>query len=388
MARSKKLFVTTTDIGGTEAVLPVLRALRSLGSWDIAALGTPETPANKLYRENGFEPRTLESYGYGSDVQAMRNILVEEGPSLVLVGVACEDASTDRVALAAAQQEHIPNVAICESWPDTWLSILEERDGPIYRRADALVVCDQVAHESAVAHGFDPKRALICGNPADDELAVQRERLRDLRVQRRRTLGIPEDDLVVAWFGTYDLDNPEHRGSIYEGYAGYGEAEAYRAYLWAMREAVPLAKASGHRLSGLFRQKPSYGRFGLLRIDAELGFCVPWDTYAVGGNVPTIAACDVICSLVGGISLGTAAKLGVPGVFYRPGATLETDDQVTNRLGITKPLYELGALREFILRIAHDPSELDRLRASLRPVKIEPGATDRVIRELERLVST
>jgi hypothetical protein len=306
----------------------------------------------------------------------------------VLAGVACEGASPDRFALEAAQRENIPNVAICESWPDTWFSTLEERDGPVYRKAHALVVCDSVAHEVAVAHGFDPERVLICGNPADDELAAQKERLVHLRSERRRSLGITDAALVIAWFGTYDLDNPEHRGPIYEGYAGYGEAEAYREYLLAMREAIPRAKAFGHRLSGLFRQKPSYGRVGLLRIESELDFCVPWDTYVVGGSAPTMAASDVICSLVGGISLGNAAKLGVPGVFYRPGATPETDDQVTNRLGITKPLYERGALRDLILRIAHDPSVLNRLRASLRSVKIERGATDRVIRELERLSTT
>jgi hypothetical protein len=89
--------------------------------------------------------------------------------------------------------------------------------------------------------------------------------------------------------------------------------------------------------------------------------------------------------LIGGTTLHQAAQLGVPGVFYQPGATPETDDQVTNALGITKPLYERGALRELILEIARDPETIPRLRRSLRPAVIVPGATGRVLEELGSL---
>jgi hypothetical protein len=92
-----------------------------------------------------------------------------------------------------------------------------------------------------------------------------------------------------------------------------------------------------------------------------------------------------VCSLIGGTTLHQAAKLGVPGVFYQPGATAETDDQMTNRLGITKPLYERGALRELILDIARDPSALGRLKVELHPATIERGSTGRIIDQLTRL---
>ncbi|MCK9361374.1 hypothetical protein M0Q28_04055 [Patescibacteria group bacterium] len=386
MAHRHSLFVTTTDAGGTEAVLPVLRAFQSKGNWDIVPFALPGTPAERIYRAHGFTPGHFESYGYKRpDIQAMRVILAEENPSLVLTGIAGRDDSTDRLALDAAQRENIPNAALCETWPNMWLSRKGERDAPLYRKATALIVGDQLSFETAVAYDFDPKRVLVCGNPLDDELVAHKPRMAHLRTQTRQMLGIPEEAVVIAWFGTFDLDNPEHRGPAHEGRFGFGEAEAYREYLEAMRAAIPRARQFGHILSGLFRQKPDYGHVGLLRLERELDFHVPRDTRAAGGSIPTIAACDVICSLIGGTSLRTAAKLGVPGISYQPGATPDTDDEPSNRLGITQAMYEPGELAHFIRGVSDSPWRILKLRRSLKSVEIEPGATARVVREIERL---
>lgn len=382
----KSLFVVSTDMGGTEALLPVLRGLQATGEWDLAIFALPDTPAERMYRAHGFEPRNFASYGYPrlDDIQAMRVILAEENPSLVLTSAASEDKAIDRLTLDAAQREGIPNAALIETWPNMWLARRALRDGPVYRRADILIVCDRIAFDAAVAHGFAPERIRICGNPLDEELVVQRERLPYLRRQARKENDLPEDALVIGWFATYDLDNETHRGETYEGKFGFGEAEAYREYLAAIREATAHASLFGRAVRGLHRQKPHYGHVGLVRIERELDFYVRRDTRQAG-SFYAMASCDVICSLVGGISLRTATKLGIPGVFYQPGATLETVDDPLASIGVAPLLTERGALRSFILELAERPGKLAELRAGPAKIGVEPGAVARVIRVLKEL---
>lgn len=377
-----KLFVTSTDLGGSQAIVPILEPLQAQG-WEVVVFAEPSSAAHAFYRSKGFEPRDFASYGYRTpDIQAMRVVLAEENPSLVLASISSESRSTDRFALDAAQRENIPCVAIVETWPEVWLARYGDRDATLYRKADRLLVPDDVSVDIARRYGFDPNRVAITGNPADDALADQRAQLANRRRIAREMFGFPPDALVIAWFGTFDLDNPAHRGESFEGKFGFSEADAYREFLLAINEARPIAEKKGRELRGLFRQKPTYGRQGLLEIHREIECRVMRDDHKDGPMI-AFAASDLVCSLVGGTSIGQAAKLGIPGVFYQPGATAATDDQPSNRLGITKALYQRGELRELILRLAEDPAAYGKLKSSLRSCPVIPDATGRVIRALE-----
>ncbi len=385
MLNRKVLFVTMTDLGGAQAILPVLRQLKDSPDIECVVFTQRGSPAEDIFERNSIAVVRSIDYSYPTlDLQHMRVILSEVNPDAVLVGIAADNNSTDRLGLQAAQKEGIPCAALIETFPEIWLSRHEERDGSLYRGANLLLVPDSPSVGIAVKRGFDPRRVRAAGNPADDVLADEMPQLAWKRAHLRRDCDIPPLATVIAWFGTFDLDNPEHRGPAFEGRYDFGEAEAYREYLEAMRDAIPLAREQGRVLRGLFRQKPSYGRKGLREIEQRLEFGVSHDDHK-DGPVAAIAASDLVCGIIGGTTLHQAAKLGVPGVFYQPGATAETDEQATNRLGITKPLYERGALRELILRIARDPTELGRLQRSLQPALIERGATKRVIHELRQL---
>lgn len=385
MAHRQVLFLTTTDLGGTQAVLPVLKRLIADQEWEGVVFVTPGSPAEAAYRRVSIPTKGPADYGYPMlDLRVMRAILAEQNPDAVLVGISSDDDSADRLVLEAARKENIPCAAIVETFPEVWLARYGDRDAALYRQADRLFVPDALSVDIAVKHGFDAARVRPAGNPADDTLAEEVPLLPWRRSRLRHDCGIPPDATVVAWFGTYDLDNPDHRGPTFEGRYGFGEAEAYREYLEAIRDGAKIASAEGRALRGLFRQKPTYGSEGIRKIERELETFVVHDDQKDGPFL-SIAAADLVCSLIGGTSLHQAAKLGVPGVFYQPGATSATDDQATNRLGITKPLYERGALYELILRIARDPSEVARIHAALRPATIERGATERVIAELRAL---
>ncbi|KAA0206224.1 hypothetical protein EDM68_03000 [Candidatus Uhrbacteria bacterium] len=380
----RQLFLTTTDLAATQAVQPLIRRMTEDG-WGITVFVNPGSASAGAYARDGIPMKNASDYGHAAlDQLTMRAILAEENPDLVLAGVASADESTDRLALEAACLENIPVAVILESYPGVWLSRYGDRDIPLYRRADALLVQDELSVDVMVKHGFDRSRVHATGNPAHDLLAGEIGTLKIKREHMRRDCNIPSSATVIAWFGTYDLDNPDHRGATFEGRFGFGEAEAYREYLEAIRDGATLAAGRGRVLRGLFRQKPTYGCEGIRTIERELETFVYHDLRK-DGPVMALAASDLVCSLIGGTTLHQAAQLGVPGVFYQPGATPETDDQVTNALGITKPLYERGALRELILEIARDPETIPRLRRSLRPAVIVPGATGRVLEELGSL---
>lgn len=387
MAHRQRIFVTTTDLAATEAVLPVLREMQRGEAYEAVVFAAPDSAAAFAYGRASVPTKHAGHYLHATlTLETMRVILAEENPDVVLAGISNDDRSTDRLALEAARAENIPCCAIVETYPGVWLTRYGPRDGESYRRADALFVPDEISARVAIAHGFDRDRVRVTGNPADDVLVAHACELDHRRAFMRREFGIAASAVVISWFGTYDLDNPKHRGPTFEGRYGFGEAEAYREYLEAIRDGAAIAERDGRVLRGLFRQKPTYGHAGIRGIERELGIGVVHDLRK-DGPITAIAGSDLVCSLIGGTTIHQAAKLGVPGAFYQPGATPETDDQATNALGITKSLYERGALRELILRIAADPDELTRLRDSLRPAAIVPGATGRVLEALGSLCS-
>lgn len=375
-----KIFASNHDIGSSQAIIPVLRRLQERGD-EVITFTVPGAPAEAAFVQAGFPPLHPAEYGEERlDRPAMFRIIERVLPDLIIGGVAAPDDGSEKLAFQAGLDRQIPTAMILETWPNAWLGTdYGKRDFPLYSRLDALCVPDGASREMMTAYGYAEERVHATGNPANDQLgALLADRDRHRREIRER-YGIPQDALVVLWCVTFDHEDvacfrPDHRSWL-----GFDDRELTVEFLDAMQRAETL---SAGKIRAMVRQKPSYPANLVPKLITEHCPGAVFDHAPFPLGAPPLLASDLVIGAAT-IVVQTAALLGIPAVYYEPDLC-KPDPMATNGLGITVPLYERGALKQLLLRLANDPDkELARIVSCMRSVKIPTDAAGNVVKTLD-----
>jgi len=217
--------VAAQDPGGASAVAPVAQRLVEEGQVGLKAAGAR------------WAARTFWSYSlpvlaiaeleqlpatWEAADDAARKLLAAYPADGLLLGTSW-GPSLEKSLTRLAARAGIPTLAVL----DAWANYAERFYGP--RPADGLVclpdrvaVMDDWARRDMGALGFPEERLVVTGHPAFDEMVLLREpaALACRRAEARRSLGLPADATVVAFFSqaitTLYGDDP--RSPSYLGY--------------------------------------------------------------------------------------------------------------------------------------------------------------------------
>lgn len=374
---AKKIFATNHDIGGSQAIAPVLSRLASEGH-NIIVCGLPNSPGFPILR--GLSAAKIcELTDDGNLDHLIRELLEKEQPDVVLVGWSGAPNTTDKLSITAANNLRIPTVLVGDTWPYPGLSDLSVHDDSaisLYRTLSKVCVVDDIAKNIFVETGFDPMKVVATGNPALDNLAKMKIELPKYRAEMRKKFGLHSDAMIIYYAVTCELEDEEINGP---GYGLLPEKIVLEEFLSAVNETK---KNPDLRLEVIVRQKPSYRTEMIRKLIAEKCPSAIFDNERFFDGLAPVVAADIVIGTYTTV-LEKAALLGIPAISYVPTRNSDNDPMVTNKYNITIPFYSAEKLDVFFFSIMFAPEFLlKKLKESMRPANLASDATGNVAREI------
>ncbi|MFC1631082.1 hypothetical protein ACFL2I_00845 [Candidatus Omnitrophota bacterium] len=338
-----KILTVTRDVGGINAVLPVLRALWFEDKVDIAVIAD-KFAADILQRQN-IVFRCKEDYGSGQDLPTLAEaILVSEQPTLVLTGTSV-GANIEREVLFAAKSRGIPTLAVLDHWTNYSQRFEDHHSGEQFKYLpDQLAVMDQLAKAAAEEAGIPGRQIIVTGQPYLDDIVASGARIEAEQV--RQGLGVEKDELMIVFasepqtkdYGA-DQNNPD--------FLGYTELDALALLITALeeisgqisRELVLVVKLHPRETPDLLEPLLKQTKLKTILIK-EIS------------SRDLMVAAEVVTGMLS-MFLIEAAYLGNIPLSIQPGARHQ-DNFVGNRVGLTLAAYNIEECKAQLLKIIQD----------------------------------
>ncbi|MDX2058422.1 MAG: hypothetical protein SFV24_11520 [Gemmatimonadales bacterium] len=339
------------DVGGAEAVLPVLEALQRRGS--LGQVWAGPLAAAALERAGlPFQPLAEEPLARLSEGRA----------TLLLTGTSWGDEPPELGYLEAARTLGIPSISVIDFWSNYVARFLNRRGDMIL--PDRIAVPDQVALLEAVAEGLPEDRLVVTGNPHYERLLQRYQGFdRDARLAFRERVGLSRTATVVL-FGSQPL------AAMYGDRLGYTEHTA----LAAVRNGLEtVAEWIGHPTVLAIRRHPREAAAPLPAstssvrvVDASEGDALSW-----------ALAADLVVGMTSALLLQTAV-LGGRVVSVQPGL-VGVDRLPSNRLGLSDGVFDGADVASALYRALARPAHLGSARAVRRARGAAEGAAFRLM---------
>lgn len=328
-----KVLATAKDVGGANAIAPVLKRLL-LQRHEVRAVAYGH--CGEIFQREGVPARPAEVYGeiehseLGLRKLAGR-IFSQERPDIVLVGTSW-GISLDKELVMEGIRRDVPTVAVLDMW-----SYYRERfshldDGELCYLPSRIAVMDELAYADALTAGIPGDRMTVTGQPYFDSLMdrITAEDTQRQGAQLRSEWG--RKPILVFASELISRDFPPNSPR----YLGYTEQDALAgvlAVLSEMKEAMSL----------VIKLHPQE------RADAHRHSLHGTGTPIVAPDVPALA-CIVAADVVVGMTsmfLLEAAFAKKPTISFQPHLA-GLDGFIGNRLGLTRSVYDASGLRAAI----------------------------------------
>ena len=354
------------DPGGAAALIPVLNMLAAAGNEPITLA---REPAAGRFENAGFDG-VISVGTWPKDLAIARRVVDESGVGLVLAATSM-NPGPDMAALREGKRAGVPVVCLLDSWTNYQRRFLAPGEHEVSAAAlpDVLCVMDDFTVRELTALGFPRATMRIVGQPAFDGLAAGA--VAD-RHSARQALGVGDQPLVVFFSQSIAED---YGAPDAQTYRGYDQVVAAEALLVALREVSADAFM-------VVRPHPRErdGRFA--RLEGGAGQRLRVVPSMLAGDL--IAAADLVVSMTS-ITLVEAMLVGRPIISLQPG--LCSDDLlVLNRMGVTAPVTDVGALQAAIRAGLAKTSK--GVRESLPAVWTDGGGTQRVVDVVQETIET
>lgn len=353
---------------------PALIALRDKG-WQLLVYADDDNSSATVFDRMGIARLDVDS------TTSITAVLKCERPDVVLVGISTIDDGSEKAAIRDAKEFGNPVAVIIESWPQGWIKAFGERDLPLYRQADKLLVVDSIARNFMMSLGFRDDQVVVTGNPAYDYYPVIQKKVWQYRSDVYRRAKLTEAVKLIFWAITDTVDETE-AGSDHIRQIALSEYRAVEDFLKALQSA----NKGRQRAFGVFVQKPTYGTKVLEGLIEKLApGLATVDKHRYPEGLPQIVAADLLLGTET-LVVQEAALLGVPAAYYRPGK-LDVD-HIANQIGITFQLNSQAELADIVDRASRlgKGSLTLCLADKLRPYQLVKDATANVVSALESLV--
>jgi competence protein ComGF len=109
-----KILAVVRDVGGANAVLPVLQQLQQANLVDLTLIG--DKFALKVLAQQSLPYKTKEDYGHCQDLATLaKTILAIEQPDLVLTGTSMGN-NIEHETLYLAKTKNITTISVLDHW--------------------------------------------------------------------------------------------------------------------------------------------------------------------------------------------------------------------------------------------------------------------------------
>lgn len=339
------------DVGGAEAVIPVLDALARREA--LGPVWASPVAAAALER-GGIRHAPID----GEPAER----LAAARPTLLLTGTSWAEDPVELGYLAAARELGIPSISVIDFWSNYVVRFMGS--GGRMTLPDRIAVPDQVALLEAGAEGLPADRLVATGNPHYERLLQRYQGFdREARLAFRERVGIPRTATMIL-FASQPIE------ALYGDRLGYTESSSLAA-VHAGLESV--ADWLGHPTTLAVRVHPR-----------EAARPLPSSTKGVqvrsaSGDDPLAwaLAADLVVGMTSALLLQTAV-LGGRVVSVQPGLK-GVDRLPSNRLGLSDGVFNRADVASALYRALARPAHLGSARAVRRARGAAEGATFRLM---------
>lgn len=366
------IVVVAGDAGGANALAPVILAIQAGGQVSVEVLAYRE--AAGLWARRGIAVQPLaESTTLRDGLDRLRRA----NAALVLTGTSMNSIGLENVFIAAARQTEIPSVSLLDFWSNYARRFMDGSGQPT-GQPNLIAIMDERARDEMIAEGFDPSRLVVTGQPAFDDLDhCRRQCTPEVRERIRKGLGVPAGGRLVL-FASQPISTVFGESVADPLFCGYTERTVARALVSALER---IAERRGVELILAIRLHPREEpgaleelcgrRVRIMRPSGEEG-----RTYAM--------AADLVTGMTT-MLLVEACYLGCLTLSMQPGLR-RADPLPTNRQGVSQAVYREEEIEPAIERLLWDNSAQGSLHAKLDCLRLDGGATERVVQLVHRML--
>lgn len=370
----KKIVATSWHAGGANAIASVIKRLIKERRAKVVVIG--HKVSEKIFKRENIDYETIYSYEL-EDVSlgSMIRLLQIESPDLVLTGTSSQDKNNrdiiEQTITFAARNMGIKSVAVLDFWAG-----YSERFSNIFADEkfkflpDKIAILDELARKAMLKEGFPEERLVITGNPYFDSLIEQKTGFRETDKQKvRADLGIFSDACVLL-FASQPI-------KFY-----YGESLGYTEETVLEELLETLEKIKGKKICLLVKVHPMEKEEDIKK--RTLGYSFPIVVDQAYPPRQAILASDIVISTFSTMLI-ESVHLGKPSISLQPG--LKTDDLlITNRSGITLPVYQQGKIGAVLDKLLYDKNYASELLKKSKDFRTDGKATERVVKLIYKML--
>ena len=332
----RKILFLSRDHGGVQAILPVIKTIKELPEFQPIVLAFPES--SYLYTRDGIEVVSMNK-GVKSflSLDLFNDIIREYMPDLIVTGTSVaspeEISAPEQMLIVAAKRKGIPSLSILDYWgrymdrfSDDGMTIKEEY------LPDCICVIDPLCKEDLASLGVNRDSIVVTHNPYFDGI-----------------VGMADD----PYYGLAAGIEPEKKNILYasqplqeyklEDKLGYTQQTLFHLLT---EEVSQWEDSSPKHIIVWIHPKENQERWEdwAIRVPSSLSVQLTRKGLNSGSIFSQVAFLATSHSSV----VYEALYYGTPCLSIQPGGTAERDQLITNKLGLSLPLYSREEFRQIL----------------------------------------
>jgi len=378
----KKILATSTHPGAMNAIIPVIKRLSEKEDLEVSVIGYKYS--EKVLENQKIKYKTIKDYNLNDiSVESMDKILQNEHPDLILTGASSPNKTDSEVIeqkmIYAARKMNIKSLAVMDFFVEGYQRFSDFNEGEAGKfkyLPDKITTLDKLSEEIMLNEGFPKEKLAITGNPYFDELAGLKNKFNENdRKKLKNELGIDMDSYLFFY-----MSQPIEQQCGNK--LGYTEKDALREFLDSFKD-IKTDKKFNIIVKAHLRENQE----DLEKIAKEYNLPVIVDQQKLPLR-PVMFASDAVIS-PWSTMLIESTYLEKPSISLQPGLNAE-DPLITNKLGITVPVYKHGEMKGIVEKLLNDKNyniELSQM-GKRKGFSIDGKATERVTNLVYEMLNT
>lgn len=297
MRRKYKIIFVAQDIGGFNALLPVIKKLKKKKKFLLKTILSDQA------RNTAKKNRINCQDGQKLTNKELAQLLKKECPDLIFTATSIGESIEKRITKITKAQK-MKTIALIDFWAN-----YKPRFSSL---PDYILVIDRIMKKEMIENGFDPRKLIIVGSPVFDNFS--------------RLFAVQKEE-IISFFSQPLSELPKKRGKVYWGYDEIQVFEDLVDCLEKLQFKIPIKVKFHPRTKKL-------DKFDKIIKNSKLRISIERKLSAEG----LIKRSKIVIG-IGSVVLFQAALAGKDVLSYQPNLK-RRDPLVSNRLGISTAVYK------------------------------------------------
>lgn len=371
----KKIVVVTSEAGSTNALINPISKIKNENKVDLTLIGY--SSACNIYDSKGIFFNTIQDYNIDRlNLSSFDKIFDYEKPDLILTGISLNNS--EKYAINSAKKSSVPSISLLGGHPPDYVLIFSDYNlkEPFKYIPDYICIADEYSLEDMVNAGFPVYKLIITGNPYNDDLfSLKKNFSREEATKLKSKLKISEDSYVVTFISQYNLARMITDKKYRPGYTEIDSLKiSYRELKSILKDdlflIVKLHLDKKERLESTKKAIPKNA--------PNVLFLRDYDT------MKHIMISDLVLGMTSNPLFG-AIYLDKDVVSVQPNLRGK-DTLITNRLGLSVPVYNEKDLKQTLEKIIFDKELKKELKKKRSKLKLDGKSTQRVVNFIYKIL--